>query len=1846
MDSFEQEHEIATGIAIVGMACRFPGASNPDTFWENIRTGVESILTLDREELLRNGVSESQIDDRCYVGRCAVLDGYDRFDAGFFGYSPLEASIMDPQHRQFLECAWESLESAGYDPSQYEGSIGVYAGSGYNTYLARHLLPNEAFVQQHGFFLLRHTANDKDFLSTTASYKFDLKGPSINIQTACSTSLVAVHAACQSLQGRECDMALAGGVTIELPQGQGYLYAEGEILSPDGHCRPFDAEARGTVFGSGVGVVVLKRLQDAIDAGDTIFAVIKATAVNNDGSEKVSYLAPSVKGQAAAITEALGMADVEPDTIGFVECHGTGTPMGDPVEVAALSEAFGLVGARAQYCALGSVKANIGHLDTAAGVAALIKAAQIVRYGEIPPMVNFSSHMSAIKWAQTPFYVPDSLRSWASPELPRRACVNSLGVGGTNAHVVLEQAPEVPLGQGARDCQLVVISARNERTLESARLQLVNYLEKHRERLQDREAFADVTYTLGVGRKSFSHRAYIVAQNVDDAILQLQDLKLGQVSTKTTKSMPPKLVFMFAGGGSQYPGMGRDLYQTERVYRESVDLCLNLLDRHIDFDLRELLFPDSDRHDWAANEMRRPSRSVVSLFVTQYSLSQLFQSWGIAPEALVGHSLGENTAACLAGVFSLSEALGLVALRGKLFEKVEAITEGGMLSVQLPLRELQPLLSHELDIAAHNGEEMVVVSGPDAALSRLEATLNTYDHEHQRVRIRVAAHSRYLEPVLEEFRMYTHRMQLNVPAIPIMSNVTGEWLTDAQATDPDYWVRHLRQTVLFSQGIANVLATGPCSLVEVGPGRAMSSLTRASTLFGSGHQVVQSMRTDSDPSSDVASILLATGQLWQNNVNIKWPLFYDEQTRKRTPLPTYPFERERYWIDPPARGKGGASLERSETPEDWLHQPVWNVAPRNADNVLSGVLLLVGTHPLVDALAALLADLDGVRCLRVDHDIEYQAKSNGDFSLDILQQQHWTALFSDLAARGQLPNNIVYCASLNVRCESVKPAQALFENGMDLCFSGLLLMLQAGLLHDAELALRLFAVTDTAVALPGDDDAQPLGALVTGPVAVVAKEASGIHARHIDVQRIHPNRTQGIAATVVEELRSERPNGVTIAIRRGISYERGWSKFPGRASTTISSPANLVSANARTVLITGGMGGIGLEAAAVLAAQGPVNLILLGRSDFPARREWPALARQRGAPAEKAQYLLGLEEKGAHIEVCTGDVTSLADMRQVESNIRARFGVVDFVIHGAGSIDDDLLLLKTPEASARVIAPKVLGLLHLLDVFKAHPITDIWLFSSSSSFAGLKGQIDYVSANAVLDAVALSGLNETGTQITAINWPAWRDTGMAMRAATQALVVSAQRIAVHPWLGTVTECSDEISFLTYFRCDEDWVLAEHTVIGVGSVLPGTAYIELARAACVEASSDSRVRMKEVSFLTPCVVPANESVPVRTTLRATNGQREFIVSSYRAGSWIENARGLLAPFGEQQANDFPTPRLVLSAFDGAAVEHYSDEDHPGLVFGPRWQCVDSICVKGATALLRVVLPPEYSADVDVFGLHPAMLDLATAGAQRIVPMLRKANAFFAPLAYGEIIIKSSLPAQFSSYVVLRGSPSEATKTRDLISFDVMCFSDDGDVIVLIKDFTMRYVDANGGAMRMQNDTQVDRTSALHHVMSMGIGAAEGRSVMQLLRRYRGCPQIAVSPNDMQVYLAKINEMDVSTQAVEHSSDAGTRASFTTAFEALSPGVEQQLAGLWQEVLGRSELGALDNFFELGGHSLLLIRLGGKIRKEFGAALSLSSLFDRPTIREQAKMISEGSTASSSGVKSPITRVSRDALRRKD
>jgi acyl transferase domain-containing protein/acyl carrier protein len=1333
MDNRES-HDSLKGIAVIGMAGRFPGAKSTDEFWQNLSQGRESISFFTNEELLSKGVDPTLLRNPHYVKAGSELSDIEMFDAQFFGFTPSEAEVMDPQHRLFLECAWEALENAGYDPETYEEFIGVYAGSNLSTYLLNNLISNHDLLKSlSGTIIL--TGNDKDHIPTRVSYKLNLKGPSLNVSTACSTSLVAVHLACQGLLSYQCDMALAGGIAVRVPQNKGYLYQEDGMTSPDGHCRTFDAKAQGTVFGNGMGIVVLKRLEEALANGDCIYAVIKGSAINNDGSLKVGYTAPSVDGQAAVIAEAQAIAEFTPETITYVECHGTGTVMGDPIEVRALKKVFSAGTNKKRFCAIGSVKTNIGHLDRASGVASLIKTVLALKHKQIPPSLHFEQPNPEIDFANSPFYVNTTLSEWKTNGTPRRAGVSSFGIGGTNAHVILEESPVVEPSGPARPWQLLLLSAKTSTALEIATTNLATHLKQHPDLI-----LADVAYTLGIGRRAFDYRRMLVCETIEDAVQALSSQDPQRVFTHYQKPCNRSVVFMFPGQGTQYVEMGRELYQSEPIFREQVDKCCELLKFHLTIDLRSVLYPSKEEIQEATQHLKQTHITQPALFVIEYSLAQLWIAWGVCPEAMIGHSIGEYVAACLAGVFSLEDALALVAARGQLMQQMPA---GDMLAVSLPEKEVQSLLGEELALAAINGSSLCVVSGPSSAIDELQNQLTQQAVDCHRLHTSGAFHSQMMDPIIQRFLDRVKKINLKPPQIPFVSNVTGIWITADEATDPSYWARHLRQTVRFSEGITQLLQKPEQIFLEVGPGQTLSTLTRQHLEGGAQEVVLSSLRHPKEQHSDVGFALNTLGKLWQARAQIDWSGFYALQRHQRVPLPTYPFERQRYWIERQTSAVPVTTrqeLHKKPNIADWFYVPSWKKSIqfeplKNRDLAEQNFCWLVfvdecGLGELLvkhlqqhnqDAIAVMVGD-------------KFSKLSDRAYCINPQQRDDYDALLKALSDRDLTPQMIAHLWGITANHQTPSEIES-FETNQYLGFYSLLFLAQAVGQQGITDPLQMLVVTNNIHDVTGDESLYPEKATVIGPCKVIPQEYPNIICRSIDVVLPQLERQK---QKLIDQLIAEvtiQPTDLVIAYR---GHHRWVQTFEAvHLEEAIAGKTRLRQKG--VYLITGGLGGIGLELAQYLAQTVQAKLVLVGRSGLPEKDEWEqwlATHDYQDSVSIKIKKVQALEELGASILVKSADVADFEQMQSVIAQVSEHFGEIHGVIHAAGIVGEKSrrAIQETSQTDCECqFQAKAYGLFVLEKVLQGKALDFCLLLSSLASVLGGLGYVAYSSANIFID---------------------------------------------------------------------------------------------------------------------------------------------------------------------------------------------------------------------------------------------------------------------------------------------------------------------------------------------------------------------------------------------------------------------------------------------------------------------------------------------------------------------------------
>lgn len=1344
-------------IAIIGMAGQFPGAEDLQAFWENLKNGVESISHFTREELLEEEIDTTLIDRPDYVRANAYLKSKGQFDAAFFDYRPDEANMMDPQMRVLHQCVWAAIEDAGYNINNYKGRVALFAGATSDVNWQNYsTLTNNRFLSDQYF---SEFLTNVQYTSSKISYQFNLRGPSVFLNTACSTSLVAVHQACNSLLLGECSMALAGGVSIRNFSKRGYIHREGMILSADGHCRAFDAEASGTVGGEGVGIVVLKRLKSALEDKDNILAVIKGTGINNDGAGKVGYTAPGIDGQVGAIVMATKMARVPLETITYLETHGTGTRLGDPVEVEALNNVFGK--SDEKYCAIGSVKTNIGHLDVAAGVAGLIKVVLSLQHKQLPPSLHFKTPNPQINFNNGPFYVNTVLKEWSNEAGPLRAGISSFGIGGTNVHMVIEEAPVAAPAQAekSRFC-LLPFSAKSPSALEGNIRKLGQFLATNKD-----TSLTDTAYTLQTGRAAFRYRKMLVCKDIPEAVGLLDGIKTEPLTDTTAADLKSPVAFMFPGQGAQYRDMCRDLYEDEPIFRAEVMRCLEICSSELEKDLHHILFSCPD--DSTVSDIDDTQYTQPALFVIEYALARLIMSWGIVPDLMIGHSLGEYVAACIGGVFSLAEALKLVIRRGQLMQQMD---RGAMLGISLSEADLKPFLrSHKgISLAAVNSSELCVVSGPEQAISEFATCMKEEGHPVRSIRTSHAFHSSMMDEMLEEFENEVRKITLRPSTIPIISNLSGRVLKDKEITDAAYWSKHLRNTVQFSRGLDTLLKEKNMICIEVGPGKVLSTFVRSHIGKKKGHKVINLVRTPQEAVNDVSYLLQAVGESWLHGIELNWEALNPDNNCRKISLPAYSFDKTEHLANVDVFKVLSGMMQKSyvQKKQDiarWFYTPTWKLLPLPAVNTAhrsSGCTLIFAdscgiSHRLIKKIKEDKGEVVYVRMAD-----SYQEESSHLYELNPNDEEGYRQLFSSLSDYGLLPHRIIYCWGITRKQvnEFSIPAGNIFFFGL----------LEIARQYHAQRGIdrkKIIVLTSDLHPVLGSNKTSGVKSMSLGLLRIIAQEFPFIETGHIDICMEEMN------VAYVQQLYQEVCTGNTgkvISLRQGQRWEQIYEpvmaepEMPGRGFREEG-----------VYLITGGLGNLGVTISGYLLRNLRAKVILLGRTEIPPAELWEGILHDDGFNAEirkKVKQLQALQQEGGEVLYLSCDVADAVAMRNAVTRAEKRFGPVNGVIHAAGLVGGNAVQSLTElqrNDFYEQFLPKITGLQVLRELMESRNPDFCIIISSLAAVLGGLGFGAYAPANIFMDyyidayrrkgrllnwvCVDLDGLNFDGTTTNVID---------------------------------------------------------------------------------------------------------------------------------------------------------------------------------------------------------------------------------------------------------------------------------------------------------------------------------------------------------------------------------------------------------------------------------------------------------------------------------------------------------------
>jgi phthiocerol/phenolphthiocerol synthesis type-I polyketide synthase E len=1347
-------------IAIIGMAGRFPSSSDLDEYWKKIQGGEECISHFDSQTLIANGVSETELSKKNYVPVAPTLPRYDCFDASFFGMTSREAELTDPQQRIFLEICWAAMEDAGIRPTSSGLRVGVFGGTRTNTYIFN-LLSHRELIDAVGTFHLG-LFNDLSVLTSRVSHFMNFSGPSYSLHTACSTSLVALHLACESLLRGECRSALCGGVAINVPHICGYVYNEGSVQSPDGRCRTFDAEARGTVFGSGVGVVVLKRLEDALADGNTIHAVIRGTAVNNDGALKANFAAPSVQGQSSVVAEALSRAGLSPNAISYIECHGTGTIVGDAIEVRALSKVF--TGLPVGSCGLGSVKTNIGHLDAAAGVAGLIKVVLSMKHRMLPPSLHFKVPNPQIRFEDTPFYVNTELRPWVDNRGPLRAGVSAFGVGGTNAHIILEEAPSLKSVPVASDTyQVLPLSAKTSTALARSMDRLVAFLKK-----QGQENLGDIAYTLQVGRQRFPYRFALTCSNREQAIEVLeQERETIERECRPQEDGPPSIVFMFPGQGAQHSNMGRDLYKEEPVFRKFMDQCSEILQPHLGLDLARFLYEIGGPQSYVEERLTETWLAQPSIFAVEYSLSQLWISWGITPTAILGHSLGEYVAACVSGVMSLEDALRIVAVRGKLMQQTP---KGAMLSIALSLEDFEKISPVGVEVATLNAVDQITVAGDISAIEVLERLLDITGVAFVRLHTSHAFHCRLVESIVPEFMEAMKSIALKEPEVPFLSCVTGDWIENVAAKDPMYWVNQMRRPVRFLNAVNNAMDYINPVLLEVGPGQTLRRIAlrqlRVDALKDyQGLQILPSLPASFD-AAESNVILRSLGLLWEAGSEISWEQLHRVK-RQYISLPTYPFESKRHWIDPRVSSESlhhdelALANRGAKTPniDAWFWIPSWRLLRKphrliSQQNKTCSWLIFADKKGLGNSLALLLTQ-KGDRVTLVNKGAFYAREAENIYTINPQSKDDYKKLFSLVPKDEKISLNLINLWLTDDYLDS-SIAELEEKDFYKYSVDGLLALFQASLSQAAGSIGKIWILTSNCERIEASDICLPEYGGVSALCRVSLQEADNkFVCGQIDLRPADYFADSLLVGQLGAELCGE-PDYLVLGYRG----DRRWGKDYQRARLDVESHMLKGDKSKKTYLITGGLGSVGCLIGRHLARMGS-RVVLIGRAPLPPRPVWTNVDPEvTNDTVKKIARVVEMENEGLDLHIMQADVTSVPQMALVIERCLARFGPLAGVIHAAGLTSGPSIFCPVANVTREVLdaqsEPKFGGLRTLAEVTKDIDIDFILAMSSNASILGGLGSGAYAMANAEMDSFAnRMNVLDKRKHWMSINWDHW-----------------------------------------------------------------------------------------------------------------------------------------------------------------------------------------------------------------------------------------------------------------------------------------------------------------------------------------------------------------------------------------------------------------------------------------------------------------------------------------------------------
>lgn len=1792
-------------VAVIGISGRFPGANNINVFWENLKKGKECITYFTDQELLDKGVDPSLINNPNYIKASGVLEDKFKFDGLFFGYAPSECKIMHPQTRIFHECCWEALEDAGYVPELFNGKIGLFAGSSTSTLWEANIFLDKNLFKFNQFEFPGLTS--KDSLASKIAYNLNLKGPVCSINTACSTSLVSIHLAYRSLLLKECDMALAGGVTIVPTKDTGYLYEEGMILSKDGHCRAFDENASGTIGGSGAGTVLLKLLDEAIKDRDNIYAIIKGSAINNDGNQKIGYNSPSIRGQEDVIRSAYLFANVTPIDTTYVEAHGTGTKIGDPIEFEALKRVFS--GVKPKSCAIGSIKTNVGHLDCAAGIAGFIKTVLLLKHKYLVPSLNFENPNSKIDLENSPFYVNTKLQKWESVRGVLRAGVSSFGIGGTNAHVLVEDFPVSIKKDNKKQFYLLPVSAKTEKAVVTSRNNVLDFLEKNRA-----IRIVDAVYTLSTGRQDFNYRGYCLFESHQKDIESKSTISVVHTSkirliTEHNKS----IVFVFPGQGTEYTFMGKELYEKEPLFRKEIDQCFEIAEMTEGSEHFKLLksnflnLTESNGIQFPIENVHQTEISQPLLFIIEYALAKYMINLGIKPNYMIGHSLGEFVAACISGVIKLKNALAIIYYRGKFMQE---LSDGKMISVFSNEEEVYNVLKNSTySIAAVNNEKQCIISGPATDLHLITGILENKQWEYTVLNLTRAFHSNMMEPIINKFREKLESCVYHNVEIPYISNITGTWIQEGEINS-DYWINHALSTVRFERGINTILEYENLIFIELGPRDSLCTLIKNNKNFNKSiHHLVNILPGKYDSKSELENLIDRFGKLWQYDCKLNWNKYYSEENPNKTSLPLYPFERQEYYVDINLHSSGEKLFKKnrnlSNSLNNWFYAPAWKRTIfkgfENNKESKDTILILVDENLDFSKIVTTHLCQKKLKCIKVF------VRKNPDLrddllTIDVENYEDYKKLFGTLKERKEIPTKIINLLNLkqvNTCTLDDSDIYSALNNGYFSLINCAKAIGELGIQNKIEINV----VTNNSYQICNEQPLIPENAIVMGAIETVPVEFPTLKCRKIDIDLGQKDILSNPEILIKELLNSIDES--LVMLRGTYRWIPSYEKLPIHKNSYNNGIEFIKNG---VYLITGGTGGIGITITEFLVTNYDATVILTCRS----------------TPQANVKLKIdNLIKNGGKINWFCVDVANEPKMQELVNDIQIKWGKINGIIHAAGIADGAFIQRRNNNFSLEVLKPKVFGTLVLHNIIKNNDIDFLILCSSLTSLSPGVGQVAYASANCFLNSYADYIRNINSIKIVSLIWDGWTQVGMAVNSLEKIIDKREENIydKINHYLfdGYKQINNKKVVFRSNFSIQKNWFVNEHSIAG-NSVLPGVMYLEIARAAFEFITQCDQLRLENVVFHYPMIFDLDNERELRIELEKSDEKKyNFIILSQdkdNVYSWRKHATGMISKNFDVASLDIEKMKSLCISLN---KEYKSFIETIKSKYGKRWHSITESFIGENFELHKLKLQSSFINELNEFKLYPALLDMATV----YISEYNKDDSMFFPHSYERLEFYKPLLPEVYSYVRKKKTTSTDTSFK---LYDITIYDNKGNVLVEIINFKTKQFKIGNEEQTDLLDLPLKNSSIMNgqinNLPKEGISPNEG---IEAFVKAIQCeqPQVIITPRDIDSVIEKKTgfneEYSSALKILPEITDRIDRPLLSSEYMMPNNNTEETLCEIWQDFFGFKKVGTSDDFFELGGDSLKMLALRTQIQKRMNANISISELFKSTTIKQIAYYI---------------------------